>query len=282
MSLTIDIKPLSDVVGSVVEGVDLTRPVDDATAELLRETFYTNSIICIRGQSLTASDQMRFGDLFGPVDAGYRVRSGYGGGEVKNRGVMLVSNIRKNGEPIGSLPDGEMQFHSDGAHRDTPYAATTLYAIKLPSHGGDTLFANLAMAYDALNEDIKSRIDQLQIRNLYGYDNTSREETTEETEPNTSAATHFLVKSHPVTGRKSLYLSRLMTRHVIDMKRDESDDLLNMLFDHAEHPDFVYSHKWRTRDLLIWDNRSLNHARTDFPEIEERLLRRLTITDWHT
>ena len=112
-----------------------------------------------------------------------------------------------------------MQFHSDGAHRDIPYAATTLYAIKLPSVGGDTLFANLAMAYDALDDDTKNRIDELQVRNLYGYDDTFREETTEETEPNTSAATHNLVKTHPVTGRKSLYLSRLMTRHVVGMDR---------------------------------------------------------------
>tara|TARA_Y100001936_G_scaffold249529_2_gene300043 strand:- start:337 stop:924 length:588 start_codon:yes stop_codon:yes gene_type:complete len=194
---------------------------------------------------------------------------------------MLVSNIRKNGEQIGSLPDGEMQFHSDGAHRDIPYAATTLYAIKLPSVGGDTLFANLAMAYDALDDDTKNRIDELQVRNLYGYDDTFREETTEETEPNTSAATHNLVKTHPVTGRKSLYLSRLMTRHVVGMDRGESDDLLNILFDHAERTEFVYAHKWLMNDLLIWDNRCLNHARTDFPGSEERLLRRLTITEWH-
>jgi taurine dioxygenase len=281
MSVVIDIKPLSNVVGAVVEGVDLTRPVNDATAEILRDTFYKNSVLCIRGQKLAASDQIRFGDLFGPVDAGYRVRSGYDGGGVKNRGVMLVSNIRKDGEPIGSLPDGEMQFHSDGAHRDTPYAATTLYAIKLPSRGGDTLFANLAAAYDALDKDIKNSIDRLRVRNLYGYDDTFREQTTEETEPYTSAATHNLVKSHPVTGRKSLYLSRLMTRKIIGMDRKESDDLLNMLFDHAERREFVYAHKWNARDLLIWDNRCLNHARTDFPATEERLLRRLTITDWH-
>lgn len=281
MTGTIDIRPLSDVVGAIVEGVDLTRPLDDTTADLLRDTFSRNSILCIRGQQLAASDQIRFGDLFGPVDSGFRVRSGYGGQETRNRGVMLVSNIRKNGEPIGSLPDGEMQFHSDGAHRDTPYAATTLYAIKLPSVGGDTLFANLAMAYDALDDDTKNRIDELQVRNLYGYDDTFREETTEETEPNTSAATHNLVKTHPVTGRKSLYLSRLMTRHVVGMDRGESDDLLNMLFDHAERTEFVYAHKWLMNDLLIWDNRCLNHARTDFPGSEERLLRRLTITEWH-
>lgn len=281
MTGTIDIRPLSDVVGAIVEGVDLTRPLDDTTADLLRDTFSRNSILCIRGQQLAASDQIRFGDLFGPVDSGFRVRSGYGGQETRNRGVMLVSNIRKNGEPIGSLPDGEMQFHSDGAHRDIPYAATTLYAIKLPSVGGDTLFANLAMAYDALDDDTKNRIDELQVRNLYGYDDTFREETTEETEPNTSAATHNLVKTHPVTGRKSLYLSRLMTRHVVGMDRGESDDLLNMLFDHAERTEFVYAHKWLMNDLLIWDNRCLNHARTDFPGSEERLLRRLTITEWH-
>ena len=281
MTGTIDIRPLSDVVGAIVEGVDLTCPLDDTTADLLRDTFSRNSILCIRGQQLAASDQIRFGDLFGPVDSGFRVRSGYGGQETRNRGVMLVSNIRKNGEPIGSLPDGEMQFHSDGAHRDIPYVATTLYAIKLPSVGGDTLFANLAMAYDALDDDTKNRIDELQVRNLYGYDDTFREETTEETEPNTSAATHNLVKTHPVTGRKSLYLSRLMTRHVVGMDRGESDDLLNMLFDHAERTEFVYAHKWLMNDLLIWDNRCLNHARTDFPGSEERLLRRLTITEWH-
>ncbi len=281
MTGTIDIRPLSDVVGAIVEGVDLTCPLDDTTADLLRDTFSRNSILCIRGQQLAASDQIRFGDLFGPVDSGFRVRSGYRGQETRNRGVMLVSNIRKNGEPIGSLPDGEMQFHSDGAHRDIPYAATTLYAIKLPSVGGDTLFANLAMAYDALDDDTKNRIDELQVRNLYGYDDTFREETTEETEPNTSAATHNLVKTHPVTGRKSLYLSRLMTRHVVGMDRGESDDLLNMLFDHAERTEFVYAHKWLMNDLLIWDNRCLNHARTDFPGSEERLLRRLTITEWH-
>ena len=281
MTETINIEPLSDVVGAVVEGVDLTRPVDHKTADILRDTFYRNCILCIRGQRLTASDQIRFGDLFGPVDSGFRERSGYGGEGVRNRGVMLVSNIRKNGEPIGSLPDGEMQFHSDGAHRDVPYAATTLYAIKLPSSGGDTLFANLANAYDALDDELKDRIDGLRVRNLYGYDDTFREETTEESEPNTSAATHELVKTHPVTGRKSLYLSRLMTRSVIGMDRSESDDLLNMLFDHAERPEFVYAHKWQKKDLLIWDNRCLNHARTDFPAAEERLLRRLTITDWH-
>lgn len=281
MALIIDTEPLSDVVGVRVSGVDFTQPIDGPTAEALRDLFARNSVLCVSGQRLAATDQIRFADLFGPVDSAYRVRSSYGGKEVLSRGVMLVSNIRKNGEPIGSLPDGEMQFHSDGAHREVPYAATTLYAVKIPSRGGDTLFANLAAAYEALDDAIKAKIENLRVHNLYGYDNTFREQTTEADEPNSSSATHPLVKTHPITGRKSLYLSRLMTRYVVDMARNESNDLLEALFLHSENPEFIYAHKWSVNDLLIWDNRCLNHARTDFPDDEERLLRRFTVTERH-
>ena len=281
MDTKIILEPLSDVTGVQVKGIDFTEPVDDIIAEELRDLFAHNSIVCVPGQRLSATDQIRFADIFGPVDSAFRVRSGYGGKEVLSRGVMLVSNIRKNGKPIGSLPDGEMQFHSDGAHRDIPYAATSLYAIKVPSRGGQTLFANLAAAYDALDDIAKKRIEGLRVRNIYGYDDTFREQTTEEDETTSSAATHNLVKKHPITGRKSLYLSRLMTRFIVDMDRNESDELLEMLFNHSEQKEFIYAHNWSVNDLLIWDNRCLNHARTDFPGEQERLLRRFTITEWH-
>ena len=279
MTTTIEIEPLSPVVGAEVRGIDLKQPIDDATAEILRDAFARYAILCVPGQKLSATAHARFASVFGPADTAYRVQSGYGGAAVKARGVMLVSNIRKDGVPIGSLPDGEMHFHSDGAHRDVPYAATTLYAVEIPSRGGDTLFANLAAAYDALDDGMKTRLQGLQVRNLYGYDDTFREETTDENAPNSSAATHDLVRLHPVTGRRSLYLSRLMTRYVIGMDRNESDALLHALFDHAEKPEFVYAHKWAVNDLVIWDNCSLNHARTDFPAEERRLLRRYTITE---
>ena len=309
MATTIEIEPLSSVVGAEVRGIDLKQPIDDAAAEILRDAFARYSILCVPGQKLSATAHARFASVFGPPDTAYRVQSGYGGAAVKARGVMLVSNIRKDGVPIGSLPDGEMHFHSDGAHRASPYRATTLYSLELPSRGGetkfadlraaydalsddmkqrleipsrggDTLFANLAAAYDALDEDMKARLHGLQVRNLYGYDDTFREETTDENAPNSSSATHELVRLHPVTGRRSLYLSRLMTRYVIGMDRDKSDALLHTLFDHAEKPEFVYAHKWAVNDLVIWDNCSLNHARTDFPAEERRLLRRYTITEY--
>ena len=270
--------PLSAVVGASVAGIDLRRPIGDAAAAALRDAFAKYSVLCVRGQRLSATEQARFVDAFGPVDAGYRVRSGHGGGEVRKRGVMLVSNIRKDGVPVGSLPDGEMQFHSDGAHRDVPYAATSLHAIRIPSRGGDTLFANLAAAWDALEDSMKARLEGLRARHVYGYDDTFRGEAAGENDANSSSATHDLVRIHPVTGRKSLYLSRLMTRYVVGMDRRESDALLGRLFDHAENPRFVYAHEWAVGDVLIWDNRCLNHARTDFPADEDRLLRRYTIS----
>ena len=279
MPAALDFSPLSPVVGAMVHGLDLRREIDDPTAERLRGAFARHALLCVRGQQVTASEHARFVAVFGPVDTGYRVRSGARSDDVRKRGVMLVSNIRKDGKPIGSLPDGEMQFHSDGAHRDVPYMATSLSAVRIPSRGGDTLFANLAAAHEALDEATRERIAGLRVRNMYGYDDTFRDETTDEDDPNSSSATHDLVRTHPGTGRKALYLNRLMTRRVIGMDRGESDALLARLFDHAERPEFVYAHKWAVGDVLIWDNRCLNHARTDFPKDEDRLLRRYTITD---
>lgn len=279
MPATPEISPLSPVVGALVRGVDPGREIDGRAADSLRRAFARHSLLCVRGRRMSASEQVRFVGVFGPVDGGHRVRSGAGGDAVRKRGVMLVSNIRRNGQPIGSLPDGDMQFHSDGAHRDVPYMATSLYAVRVPSRGGDTLFADLAAAYDALDDGVRERIDGMRVRNTYGYDDTSRDETVDEDGPDTSSAVHGLVRTHPDTGRRSLYLSRLMTRCVIGVDRHESDRLLDRLFAHIERPEFIYAHKWRAGDLLVWDNRCLNHARTDFPADEPRLMRRYTITE---
>ena len=277
MTTTIEIEPLSPVVGAEVRGIDLKQPIDDATAEILRDAFARYAILCVPGQKLSATAHARFASVFGPADTAYRVQSGYGGAAVKARGVMLVSNIRKNGQPIGSLPDGEMQFHTDGAHREYPYRATTLYAIRIPSRGGNTLFANLYTAYDTLSDAMKARIEDLETVCVYDYAATER--STIGDDPDLPRATHRLVKTHPDSGRKSLYVCRLMTEYIVGMSRDESEKLLVELIDHAERPEFIYAHEWTPGDLLIWDNRCLNHARTDFPAEEQRLLRRYTVSE---
>ncbi|MGB0575652.1 MAG: TauD/TfdA dioxygenase family protein [Alphaproteobacteria bacterium] len=277
MTITIDIEPLSDVLGVAVRGIDLRQEVDEGTQDELQDLFARHCVLCFPDQKISAADQRRFAALFGRVDGAYRSKSSGDLKESATRGVMLVSNIRKDGKPIGSLPDGEMMFHSDGAHRQYPYRATTLFGIRIPSTGGNTLFANLQAAYDALSPEMKERIENLETQTVYDY--AAQDRGTIGEDSTLPRARHALVKTHPVTGRKSLYLSRLMTEKILDLDREESEALLAVLFDHAEKPEFVYSHKWTPGDLVIWDNRSTNHARTDFPEEEQRLLRRYTVSD---
>ena len=277
MNVTIDTEPLSEVIGSRVNGIDLRETLNDETKAALQRLLAEKCVLCFPKQEISAEDQSRFANIFGRADSGPRERSTGNLKSSAKRGVMFVTNIRENGVPIGSLPDGEMQFHSDGAHRDYPYRATTLYGIKIPSHGGNTLFANLQVAYDMLSPKIKDQIKNLTTQTVYDY--SAQDRSTIGSDLELPRAQHKLIKVHPVTGRKSLYLSRLMTEMILDMDHDESEMLLANLFDHAEKPEFVYSHKWTPGDLVIWDNRSTNHARTDFPSEEQRLLRRYTVSD---
>jgi len=274
----LSVTPLSPVVGARIEGIDWREPIGDAAAKAVVDAFNRHCVLCFPDQKISAEDQQRFAGVFGKADAQFRKPPSEDFAGARQRGVMLVTNIRKDGKAIGFLPDGEMQFHSDGAHRDVPYRATTLFAIKIPSRGGETLFANLQAAYDALPEAMKARIDGLKTRSVYRYDATSRDGTDED-DPNMPSAIHPLVKIHPGSGRQSIYLSRLMTRSIVGLGRAESDALLDELFAHAEKPEFVYAHRWTPGDLLIWDNRAVNHARADFPADEVRLLRRYTVSE---
>jgi taurine dioxygenase len=192
----------------------------------------------------------------------------------KHPSVMLISNIREDGKPIGALPDGEMHFHSDQCHQTTPAKATMLYAIEVPSKGGDTLFSNAYTAYETLPEDIKQRIAGRRALNAYTSDTTLRTANYDDAK---SSYWHPVARTHPATGRKALYVNRLMTREIEGLPRKESDAILEKLFDHLEQPRFIYGHVWRPGDTLMWDNRCTLHARTDFSAGERRLLRRVTI-----
>ena len=279
MTLTIDVEPLSPVLGAKIRGIDLSKPVDKATQKMLYQAFVDHSVLCFPDQELAAADQLRFANFFGRGDGGERVkRRDKNKRRTGERGMMFVSNVRENGKLIGVLPDGEMMFHSDGAHRDSPYRATTLYGIKIPSRGGNTLFANLYTAYDALSQAMKDRVENLVTRIVYDYEAVNRADTIA-ADPVLPRAHHRLVKVHPDSGRKTLYLSRLMTQDIVDLPADEGEEILLELFDHCEKPEFVYAHEWKVDDLLVWDNRCTNHARTDFPSDEQRMLRRYTVSE---
>jgi len=277
MTQTIKVDPTHPAVGARVTGFDLLRPIGPEVAEELRAAFARYSVLCVPDQIIEAHHQVEFAAVFGPVDDDYRQMDDPNETQSR-RGVMYVSNIREDGKLIGVLPDGEMHFHSDGMHRDNPYRATSLYAMKIPSHGGDTMFSSQAAAYEALPTDLQRRLQGLQGRHVFNYNKTTRAEMRHDLDE-TAFSIHPLVRTHPDSGRKSLYLSRLMTHSIVGMENAEGEDLLLKLIDQCEKPEFVYSHKWTPKDLVIWDNRCVNHARTDFSADEPRLLRRYTVSE---
>ena len=269
-SATFALRPLSPALGAEISGIDLRDPIHAALRAKLLDAWHEHLVILLRGQVLDEDAQVRFAETFGPPA---KITSGRSF-SVKHPSVMLISNIRQDGKPIGALPDGEMQFHTDQCHQAVPAKATLLYAIEIPSHGGNTLFANAYAAYATLPDDIKARIEGRRALNAYDKDSTQR---TARYDNAASSCRHPVVRTHPATGRKALYVNRLMTREIEGLSRAESDALLEKLFDHQEQQQFVYEHVWRPGDLLMWDNRCTLHARTDFPAGERRLLRRVTI-----
>jgi taurine dioxygenase len=264
------VRPLSPALGAEILGVDLRASIDATLKQQLLDAWHEHLVILLRDQVLDEDSEVRFAETFGPPA---KITSGRTF-SLKHPSVMLISNIRRDGKPIGALPDGEMHFHSDQCHQEIPAKATVLYAIEVPSHGGNTLFANGYAAYATLPDEIKARISGRRALNAYDKDSTLR---TANYDNAGSACWHPVARTHPATGRKALYVNRLMTREIEGLPREESDALLAFLFDHLEQRKFVYEHVWRPGDILMWDNRCTVHARTDFSADERRLLRRVTI-----
>jgi taurine dioxygenase len=264
------LRQLSPALGAEILGIDLRDPIDDAHKQKFLDAWHQNLVLLLRNQTLDEDTQVRFAETFGTLA---KTTSGRAF-SVKHPSVMLVSNIREDGKPIGALPDGEMHFHTDQCHQATPAKATMLYAIEIPRKGGNTLFANAYTAYETLPEDIRRRIAGRRALNAYTSDTMLRSANYDDAK---SSCWHPVVRTHPATGRKALYVNRLMTREIEGLPREESDAILQNLFDHQEQSKFVYEHVWRVGDIVMWDNRCTLHARSDFSAGERRLLRRVTI-----
>ena len=166
---TFALRPLSPALGAEIVGVDLSEEIEDHVFEQIRDAWHRNLVILLRGQELSEADQVRFAEKFGPPAVIHTKQF------VRNHpAVMLISNIREDGKPIGALPDGEMHFRSDQCHQEIPAKATLLYAIEVPSRGGDTLFSNCYSAYEALPAELKQRIAGRRALNAYTSDTTLR------------------------------------------------------------------------------------------------------------
>jgi taurine dioxygenase len=262
--------PLGKHIGAEIRGLDLREKPDEEIIRAIYTAWLDHLVIVFPDQRLSQEDY--FGELGELSRPAKYFPKGY---SRLLPGIMLISNIRENGEPIGALPDGEMMFHHDMIHAEVPSKATLLYSLEIPSAGGNTLFASGYAAYDTLDSAVRGPLEGRKAMHHYNYGSTQRGDSR-----GTAAfaeCTHPVFRTHDDTGRKAVYVNRLMTVGIVDMPAQESEPLLNAVFDHSEKRDFVYEHVWRVGDLLLWDNRCSSHARTDFPASERRLMLRTTV-----
>jgi taurine dioxygenase len=264
------VTPLEGGVGARVTDVDLSRPLSPEEQEELVEAWRTHHVLVFPGQDLAVEDQVRFAEYFGPLGelAGAKDKAG------PERHVMHIANREVDGKK-GNLPDGEMYFHFDQCYLEAPVAGCFLYGIEIPSKGGNTLFADTVQAFATLPSDLQQRLLGLDALNVYDY---LAQPTTRGAISNPDAAryVHPAVTFIPETGERALFVNRLMTDSLVGLDRDESEALLEQTFDHAEQRRFVYEHVWSKGDLVLWDNRTTMHARTDFDPREARVLRRIS------
>ena len=272
----LEIRPLTKHIGAELRGIDLRQPLDEATRAAIYKAWLDHLVIVFPDQKLEQEDLLRVSSYFGEIGALRRPPKFFPPGF--NRllpNIMLISNIRENGEPIGALPDGEMMFHHDMIHAPIPHNGTFLYSVEIPTHGGNTLFASGYAAYDTLDAKLRDKLEGKIALHHYNYGSTKKGDG-----HGTEAfgqSKHPLFRTHEETKRKAVYVNRLMTIGIEGMDESESQPLLDAVFDHAEKPEFIYEHVWSVGDLLLWDNRCSSHARTDFPADQRRLMLRTTI-----
>lgn len=271
--------PFASALGAEVRGIDFTKPLTGAEREFLRDAWRDHLVIVARGvRDLSAEGQIDFCRTFGEIGGRARPVEARHEPEGAPAEVMYVSNKRVGGRIIGSIPDGEMEFHIDQSYTERPARGTSLYAIEVPEVGGDTMFCNLYLAYETLPQDLRKAIEGRRAINAYGHGGYGiQTRSANDIAAATRKHSHPIVCTHPDSGRKMLFVNRLMTAAIEGLSPDESDDVLFRLFDHQEQEAFRYTHKWRASDLLLWDNRCTVHARTDFDPAQTRHLRRFSI-----
>ena len=272
----LQVVPLTKHIGAEIRGIDLREKPDDDTIKAIYQAWLDHLVIIFPDQKLEQEDLLRATSFFGENGGLSRPAKDHPKGFASLLpGIMLISNIRENGEPIGALPDGEMMFHHDMIHAEIPSKATLLYSVEIPSAGGNTLFASGYAAYDTLDPSIRNKLEGRKALHHYNYGSVKKGDG-KGTE-SFGQCIHPVFRTNEDTGRKAVYVNRLMSVAIEGMPQDEAEPLLNAVFDHAEKKEFVYEHEWRLGDLLLWDNRCSSHARTDFPSTERRLMLRTTV-----
>ncbi|MFT3720540.1 TauD/TfdA dioxygenase family protein [Pseudorhodoferax sp.] len=274
-----DIRRLPAPFGAEVLGLDLARPLHAADFARLHRAHLDHHVLVLRDQRITPAQQVAFSRRFGPLQIHVQKKFQLAG----HPEVLVVSNIRENGEPIG-LGDAGHFWHSDLSYKEKPSLGSLLHAQELPRVGGDTLFADQHAAYEALPDALKSRLATLRAEHSYlaRYDelrarNPWRPALTQAQLDEVRPVVHPVVRTHPETGRKALFVSEHFTTRIVGLPGHESRALLDQLFAASVQPAFQLRHRWQPHDIVFWDNRSVVHLAAGTPDTERRKLYRTTI-----
>ena len=272
--MTITTRPLTRTFGAEVSGVDLASPLDAATAKTLRELWLKHELLLFRDQRLDEAQQVAFSRHFGPLEI--HLRREYLSPE--NPEILYVSNVKKDGRPIGILSDTEVGWHYDQIYLPRPAVGSMLYSVIIPPDRGATSFADMTAAYEALPAATKARIEgRKAVQSYEAFNRSYSVPTNDEQRKKTPDIEHPLVRTHPTTGRKALYICPGMTIRIAGLPEAESAELLAELFAWSVRPEFVYTHTWRLGDALMWDNACTMHRREPFDTAQQRLMKRTTI-----
>lgn len=273
VTVTITVEPVSGAIGATVRGVDLSAPLDEATVAQISQAFLDHHVLFFRDQDLSPESQLRFGRFFGELDTHPFVE----GMEAHPEVIEVVT------EPEDRLNFGG-GWHTDVTFLEEPDLGSILYAVDVPEFGGDTLFANQHAAYDALSDTMKGLLDGLVAKHSAGpqyaeggYSTLSKSMKTKSAERADRVVRHPLVRTHPETGRKALYVNRAFTIGIEGMRVDESAALLEFLFEHAVREPFTCRFRWFSGSVAMWDNRSVQHYALYDYRGHRRHMRRITV-----
>ncbi len=276
MDRRIVVSPLTGSLGAVVSGIDIGKDLSNAEFDQIHQAFNDHGAIFFRDQELTHQEQIDFARRFGELEVHPIVN-----------GMEDYPEIIKVLKPAGESASFGTGWHSDNSFFEKPSLGSVLYGVTIPPHGGDTLFANQYMAYDALSEGMKALLDGLVAVHSAGpaYTSETAKEKYEGKTPITyrwsdtvnEETEHPVVRTHPETGRKALYVNQMFTQRFKDMTVAESQPLLQYLYAHCTKPDFCCRFRWEPKSVALWDNRCVQHYAIDDYRSYERVMYRTTI-----
>ncbi len=274
----IEIHPLSGALGAEIRGVDLATPLDDTTFAEIRRALVDCGIICFRDQRLAPAQQVAFARRFGPLDVHPIVE-----------GTEEIPELVRVLKPAGQSASFGVGWHSDNSFFETPSLGSVLYGVTIPPYGGDTLYASMERAYTALSEPMKqflggltavhsaSRAYDPKVTGEAKYRGEAPISYRFDQQAIYSEVEHPVIRTHPESGRKSIYVNQMFTQRIVGLADGESRAVLAFLYEHGARPEFTCRLRWQPGTVAMWDNRSVQHYAVDDYQEYERLMFRVTI-----